>query len=315
MMIMINGDILESHLEELRLMKECDIDVLVAELKENQHRIMSHTEMYYDASQDESWMEHYYCNVSFKDAGACGLAEELKELVGKTHKYRQPYYAGKDQYLYTWVDLQPYGELKNIYSGTHSSPESVIMEDVETIHKRYDKYMELVEAQRHSDLKLIKQLRMISKQHKFNVEHVVPQSWFRAREPMKGDLHHLFTCEPKCNRLRSNYPYYEFSSGAKSVVKYDNCGLYDGLSRFEPEYGKGIAARAMFYFLLRYPNTIEKSFRKTINRRMLLKWHHQFPVTVYEQHRNKAIFEIQGNRNPFIDFPELAEIIASSFLE
>jgi endonuclease I len=41
----------------------------------------------------------------------------------------------------------------------------------------------------------------------------------------------------------------------------------------------------------------------------LLKWNRDFPVTVYEKHRNLAIYEIQGNRNPFIDFPELADII------
>ena len=33
-------------------------------------------------------------------------------------------------------------------------------------------------------------------------------------------------------------------------------------------------------------------------------WHEQEPVTLWEQHRNAAIFERQGNRNPFIDHPE-----------
>jgi deoxyribonuclease I len=40
-----------------------------------------------------------------------------------------------------------------------------------------------------------------------NTEHIVPQSWFGAVEPMKGDLHHLFVCEPECNIARSNFPY------------------------------------------------------------------------------------------------------------
>ena len=30
----------------------------------------------------------------------------------------------------------------------------------------------------------------------FNCEHVVPQSWFDKKEPMRGDLHHLFACDP-----------------------------------------------------------------------------------------------------------------------
>ncbi len=42
----------------------------------------------------------------------------------------------------------------------------------------------------------------------YNCEHVVPQSWFNKRNPMKGDLHHLFACESRCNSFRSNIPYY-----------------------------------------------------------------------------------------------------------
>ncbi|OZI11102.1 hypothetical protein CEW92_13420 [Bacillaceae bacterium SAS-127] len=60
------------------------------------------------------------------------------------------------------------------------------------------------------------------------------------------------------------------------------------------------------YFLLRYPKTIRKSFIKQINLSLLINWHEQFPVTIYEKHRNRAIYRIQGNRNPFIDQPDLA---------
>ncbi|MBA2875957.1 endonuclease I [Anoxybacillus caldiproteolyticus] len=63
----------------------------------------------------------------------------------------------------------------------------------------------------------------------------------------------------------------------------------------------------MLYFLLRYPNEIGKSFRKKIDIPLLIRWHQEFPATIYEKHRNYAIFFIQGNRNPFIDVPELAE--------
>jgi endonuclease G len=33
----------------------------------------------------------------------------------------------------------------------------------------------------------------------------------------------------------------------------------------------------------------------------LIDWHAGDPVSEYEKHRNQAIFEAQGNRNPFID--------------
>ncbi len=41
-------------------------------------------------------------------------------------------------------------------------------------------------------------------------------------------------------------------------------------------------------------------------RQILLAWHEQDPVTEWELHRNAAIFDRQGNRNPFIDHPALA---------
>jgi endonuclease G, mitochondrial len=38
-------------------------------------------------------------------------------------------------------------------------------------------------------------------------------------------------------------------------------------------------------------------------------WHAAEPVGEYERHRNAAIHDAQGNRNPFVDFPDwVAEI-------
>jgi endonuclease G, mitochondrial len=38
-------------------------------------------------------------------------------------------------------------------------------------------------------------------------------------------------------------------------------------------------------------------------------WHLADPPPKYEMHRNAAIYERQGNRNPLIDFPELARSV------
>ena len=184
-------------------------------------------------------------------------------------------------------------------------------EDYETIQKRFEQFRQLLISDAFPNKQLEEEIINISKKHRFNTEHVVPQSWFKAKEPMKGDLHHLFVCEPKCNNARSNFPYFDYQL---NVGKFDTnitkneCGFYE-TGRFEPEYGKGIVARAMLYFLLRYPGKINKKFQRNINITLLKQWHEQFPVNEYERHRNKAIFEIQGNRNPFIDIPELAQWI------
>ena len=62
-------------------------------------------------------------------------------------------------------------------------------------------------------------------------------------------------------------------------------------------------------FLIRYHNKIDSS---RVDIPLLLKWHEEFNVSLYEKHRNAAIFELQGNRNPFIDFPDKAAALINS---
>ena len=125
---------------------------------------------------------------------------------------------------------------------------------------------------------------------------------------MRGDLHHLFACESRCNSFRSNTPYFDFPD-FEEAVRHD-CGKSDN-HRFEPSDGKGPVARATLYFLLRYPGEIDRTVNElTPDRiRILLQWHEAEPPGEYERHRNMAIFEKQGNRNPLIDFPEWARRI------
>lgn len=84
----------------------------------------------------------------------------------------------------------------------------------------------------------------------------------------------------------------------------DACGRQES-HRFEPLAGKGAVARATLYFLARYPGMIDLDSGMDGERiDMLRRWHEVDPVSAYEQHRNQAIFEVQGNRNPFIDHPD-----------
>jgi deoxyribonuclease I len=54
---------------------------------------------------------------------------------------------------------------------------------------------------------------------------------------------------------------------------------------------------------------IKKLYRIEIEVPLLIRWDQEFPVSLHEKHRNQAIYQIQGNRNPFIDFPDLTEYI------
>jgi endonuclease I len=122
---------------------------------------------------------------------------------------------------------------------------------------------------------------------------------------MKGDLHHLFACEMGCKSFRGNTPYFDFTDYEEKIR--DACGKREE-ARFEPSAGKGEVARATLYYFLRYPNMMREAGggydKARLN--MILQWHKDHKVTPYEKHRNMAIFEMQGNRNPFIDFPDWA---------
>ena len=240
-------------------------------------------ETYYDPEKDLKAQEDYYSEVDF---GGGNLPEQIRSLLVSTHT--RPLNYSPHQYVYPWVDLQENGRLKSLYSGASLDPIEAINHDLKLLQ------MSRQEVESTSE-KLI-----------FNTEHVVPQSWFDEKEPMRGDLHHLFACEPACNSMRSNYPYHDFESYVPEFQAdkiRSGCGMAEE-GKFEPEYGKGIAARAVFYFAVRYKDVIRMEDKMDLD--LLMRWHQEHPVDVYEKHRNAAIQELQGNRNPFIDFPERA---------
>jgi endonuclease I len=281
-------------------------------LRENTRKIRNDHELYYDDWQNQIDIDKYYQTILTHHTGGMELFYQYNRLLTNTHKNCVPYFISKDLYLYTWVDLYPDGTVKSIYSGAEKNPETLIIEDYEIIRSRYEEFQHYLDKVKQDDFGSLKELKEIEWKYRLNTEHVVPQSWFGAIEPMKGDLHHLFICEPECNIARSNFIYEDFSfyqpESPNEPIK-NQCGVSSG-ERFEPEYGKGAVARAMLYFLVRYPRGIKREFRRKIDISLLAKWHLDFPVSLYEKHRNQAIYRIQGNRNPFIDFPDLIKEIS-----
>lgn len=152
-------------------------------------------------------------------------------------------------------------------------------------------------------------LEMLEEQFPFNCEHVVPQSWFRKASPMRADLHHLFTYEWGCNSFRGNQPYFDFIE--LEEARRPQCGRREVGKGFEPVCGKGVAARATLYFLLRYPGLIGDEARELQEEqiKLLISWSEHEPPDRYEYHRNAEIQDIQRNRNPVIDFPLMVRTI------
>lgn len=285
--------------------REC-LNKILSKHMEMKKKIQQDEKNYYDEEEDFRIVEQYYSGIDFEDDQ---IIATMEQLLKESHTNQVGY--DPSEYVYPWVDLGPDGNLKSIYSGEDRQAEDVIKEDYKATLKRIDKINKIDTDQRVGLDELLK----IANEFPYNCEHVIPQSWFNEQQPMRGDIHHLFTCDPVCNSTRSNYPYHDFLeyNPEFSIVQRveDACGKADdGL--FEPEYGKGTVARAMLYFMIRYPDEIEQSHKETIDAELLLEWHQQFPPELYEKHRNQAIYEIQGNRNPFIDFPdEMSNLLRS----
>lgn len=159
-----------------------------------------------------------------------------------------------------------------------------------------------------------------------NREHSFPKSWWGgAQNEAYTDLNHLYPSESAANMAKSNYPLGEvqrstFDNGV-TVVGYAYSGQGGGAAQvFEPadEY-KGDFARTYFYmatcyqdYTWKYTYMVQNGAYPTLKPwayEMLLDWARKDPVSQKELDRNEAVYQIQGNRNPFIDFPELAEYI------
>ena len=167
----------------------------------------------------------------------------------------------------------------------------------------------------------------------YNREHSFPNSWFGGKVmPMYTDLHHLYPTDGYVNNKRANYPFGETNGesymSANNFSKLGKC-TYPGYTGtvFEPndEY-KGDFARTYFYMATCYEEKLADWYNANAEARptldgnaypglsqwqleMLMKWAANDPVSTKETKRNNAVYEIQKNRNPFIDYPGLERYI------
>ncbi len=154
----------------------------------------------------------------------------------------------------------------------------------------------------------------------YNREHIIPQSIFSQAAPMRHDAHFVTPTDKKVNGDRGDNPHgtvATVSSTTNNGGKHGSSAIsgYSG-QVFEPINAfKGDIARMYFYFATRYEDQLSAwsypMFNGTSNQvfttpflMMLISWHNNDPVSVFEIARNNAIYNRQNNRNPFIDHPE-----------
>lgn len=134
-------------------------------------------------------------------------------------------------------------------------------------------------------------------------EHVWAQSlsWFddKKSEPAYSDMHHIRPVRQSVNGSRNNTPFGE-SPGYYNPYNVNSSG-----SDF-----RGDVARILFYMFTRYEEA-DKYGCEIIaeSMKILLSWNEIDPVSETEIIRNNYTKLIQGNRNPFIDNPDYADMI------
>ena len=159
----------------------------------------------------------------------------------------------------------------------------------------------------------------------YNREHSFPKSWFNDASPMYSDLFHIYPTDGYVNNRRISYPYGEVSNPSwtsKNGSKLGPCSVagYNG-TVFEPiDEFKGDIARTYFYMATCYQDKIANWSSDVLDGstdqcyvgwflNMLIQWSEEDPVSQKEIDRNNAIYQIQGNRNPYIDHPEWVECV------
>jgi endonuclease I len=246
-----------------------------------------------------------YYNTALGIAGGTALQNALTDIISSAN---QVWYTNTWNAFYT-TDVKPNGKVWDIYSwkptGTQAYEYSLGNGQCGTYNKEGDCY---------------------------NREHIWPQSLFNSAEPMVSDMHSLFASDGYVNNMRANFPFGTVntlspSNSTNPTANNSKLGYgnnYSGYSDkvFEPiDSIKGDIARAIFYFSTRYKNSTSSFTSWPMANGvaltqdavgLLLLWHQLDPVSAKEINRNNAIYNLQNNRNPFVDYPEMVNCIWST---
>ena len=233
---------------------------------------------------------NYYSSIDFNQTGLA-LRGEVRDLITSTHKNYTTYSGLRNVFKTSDADVNKSGNIIWFYSGT-SVPFNGAFG---------------------------------SSKGATNREHVWPKNAgkaFDAEANCGSDAHHLRPVEFQVNTTRSDNSFNEVATTSANIVKQNGSSSYDNLCYtsggfFYPGEGyRGATARILMYVQTRWGDTYNLRFvdgagkNKTIGKiSTLMKWHLTEPVTDEEKRRNEAVYKIQGNRNPFIDHPELASKI------
>lgn len=252
-----------------------------------------------------------------------------------------PAYAEYDAGYYSGLEGKSREKLKEAVKAAVKSHRQLVYMDLPNYWQYSDVYPETINGEKRWWEMYSDAVYMIGRNqtpkgsfsaNKMQREHSVPKSWWKVGNdveytPAYTDMWNLYPSDGEANMAKSNYPL-----GVVERTTFDNgvtkvgvpvYGYGGGAGNvFEPadEY-KGDFARSFFYMACVYDDISWQSRYSWMFVRqsyptlqpwayeMLLQWARQDKVSQKEIIRNDAVEQAQGNRNPFVDFPELAEYI------
>lgn len=165
-----------------------------------------------------------------------------------------------------------------------------------------------------------------------NIEHIWANSWWgHTVNNAYCDLFNLYPADGEANGRKNNNPIgvvdqaVSYDNGVTRVGKSTSYRADSLITVWEPaDTWKGDFARTYFYMATAYQHmadqwqtsdgllTVDPTSWRTMRpwvSQLMLEWAAGDPVDSIEIRRNEAIFQIQGNRNPYVDCPQLADYV------
>ena len=137
---------------------------------------------------------------------------------------------------------------------------------------------------------------------------------FRPSESSKNQTSDLHNLRVACSLANGKHGDSHYDEIGTSGFYPNITSSLNGYHAYEGDF-RGDVARILFYMYIRYEglklvsNTSDFDGLSNGNLSTLLRWNELDPVDDFEIQRNNRIYEYQGNRNPFIDYSSLANVI------
>lgn len=300
---------------------------------------ISSSSIFYQYTKED--IEEYYKDIDFTSSS---LKSSLYELLKDTHTTKLDY-NGKNSALnmnYTWAN---YALTDRDFTSSPFTEEEVLNNKwnmnvkVDILYKSDN--LDFSSSWNGSSMQTDRE-HILPKSYGFNKIDGDSSSYQKIYAGC--DIHNLRIGEHNANSTgHSNKLFDELdkSSSSTTLDKDGNISSYYNDSYFMPlDEDKGEIARAILYMGVRYSTYLEEdtlgypspaiSLGSNLTYKgestsspsdtkddpaiygeldTLLKWNEEDPVSENEMVRNNLVEHLQGNRNPFVDYPTLANII------